>query len=264
MTLTNLGVLYRDMQQLSESAHASQEALDIYRQLAEDNPQAYLPYLAGTLNNLGELYYNLGVLYRDTKRLSASEQAFQEPLITFRQLAEDNPQAYLPDVALMLNNLGVLYRDTNRLSASEQALQEALIIRRQFAQDNPQAYLPDVAMTLTNLGVLKFNQGNVQQAQAYVDEALTIRRRLWEKHASAYGNDLAQGLRVKVMILLSKAGETTLVHNHLHMKVTVLLSKAGETTSICDHLQEMANVALSENLKRWAYEGAETLCVCRQ
>ena len=158
-----------------------------------------------------------------------SQQAYQEALATYRQLAQDNSQAYLPYVATILNNLAVLYRATQRPSDSEQAYQEALAAYRQLTQDNPQAYVPYVATILSNLGFLNYNQGNSKQAHAYVDEALTIRRRLWEKHASVYGNDLAQSLGVEVLILLSTNGGASLV---------------------CDRLQEMANVALSENLKR--------------
>ena len=56
MTLNNLALLYSDIQRLSDSEQAYQEALAIYRQLARDNPQNYLLYVAGTLNNLGILY----------------------------------------------------------------------------------------------------------------------------------------------------------------------------------------------------------------
>src|SRR5207248_2876950 len=85
---------------------------------------------------------------------TTAHTVYQEALTTYRQLAQANPQAYLPDVAMTLNNLGVLYRATQRLSESEQAYQEALTTYRQLAQANPQAYLPDVAMTLNNLGLL--------------------------------------------------------------------------------------------------------------
>ena len=55
MTLNNLGNLYRATQRLSESEQAYQEALTTYRQLVQANPQAYLPNVALTLNNLGIL-----------------------------------------------------------------------------------------------------------------------------------------------------------------------------------------------------------------
>jgi tetratricopeptide (TPR) repeat protein len=53
-TLNNLGILHLDQNRMEEARKAYDEALTIRRQLAKQNPEAYLPDLAGTLNNLGE------------------------------------------------------------------------------------------------------------------------------------------------------------------------------------------------------------------
>ena len=66
------------------------------RDLAKANPQAYLPDVTATLNNLGNLYSN-------TQRLKEAADAYSEALQTQRNLAKDNPQAYLPDVARTLD-----------------------------------------------------------------------------------------------------------------------------------------------------------------
>ncbi|ASC71807.1 TPR repeat family protein [Halomicronema hongdechloris C2206] len=78
---------------------------------------------------------------------------YSEVLTSHRQLAQENPRAYLPDVAMTLNNLAILQADQNQLSAAQASYEEALGIRRQLAQENPRAYLPDVAMTLLNLSI---------------------------------------------------------------------------------------------------------------
>ena len=178
---------------------------------------------------------NLGLLYRDTQRLSEAELAFQEALTIRRQLA----QVYMPDMATTLNNLGALYYDTQRFSEAGQAFQEALTIRRQLAQANPQAYLPHMAMTLNSLGILRLAQEDLQQAQMLITEALTIRRALWKHHAGAYGDGLAQSLAVEILILQRKKEAVTL---------------------ICEQLHEMANVARGENLKQWAKERTGEVC----
>ena len=41
---------------MKEAEEAFAEALEIRRKLAEANPDAYLPYVASTLNNLANLY----------------------------------------------------------------------------------------------------------------------------------------------------------------------------------------------------------------
>ena len=76
------------------------EALENYRRLALADAM-YLPDLAMTLNNLG-------LLQRDKNEFPAAEARYQEALAIQRRLAEANPQAYLPNLANMLNNLANL------------------------------------------------------------------------------------------------------------------------------------------------------------
>ena len=52
MSLNNLGIQLAEAGQRQAALAAAREAADTYRQLAEANPDAYLPNLAGALNNL--------------------------------------------------------------------------------------------------------------------------------------------------------------------------------------------------------------------
>jgi tetratricopeptide (TPR) repeat protein len=81
-----------------------EEAVEHYRRLAQANPAAYLPDLAGSLNNLG---IRLDAVGRREEALAPTEEAVEH----YRRLAQANPAAYLPDLATSLNNLG------NRLDA---------------------------------------------------------------------------------------------------------------------------------------------------
>ena len=51
--MNNLANLDRVQNRLGEARNHDEAALAIYRQLAKQNPEVYLPYLAVTLNNLG-------------------------------------------------------------------------------------------------------------------------------------------------------------------------------------------------------------------
>ncbi|MEZ4606335.1 MAG: tetratricopeptide repeat protein [Deinococcales bacterium] len=51
-SLNNLGKMYSDLGQRSETLKATERALDIYEKLAQSNPDAFLPDLAMSLNNL--------------------------------------------------------------------------------------------------------------------------------------------------------------------------------------------------------------------
>jgi hypothetical protein len=57
---------------------------------------------------------NLGVLYADTHRFPEAEAALKEAADVERALAAQNPAAYRPNLATILNNLASLYRGMHR------------------------------------------------------------------------------------------------------------------------------------------------------
>ena len=60
MICNNLGVLYRNTNRLKEAEAYYQEALEIYRKLAKENPEAYEEEVADTSFNSAVLYFNQG------------------------------------------------------------------------------------------------------------------------------------------------------------------------------------------------------------
>ena len=164
---------------LAEACPIYEKGLEGLRIAAKADRSAYLPNVATTLNNLGNLYAK-------TQRNGDAEKAYDEALKSYRELAEANRSAYLPNVAMTLNNLGILYADTQRHGEAEKAYDEALNIRRELAEANRSAYLPDVAMTLNNLGNLYANTQRHGDAEKAYDEALKSYHELAEANRSAY------------------------------------------------------------------------------
>jgi len=120
-------------------------------------PHEALPYYEKAYQNRPdkvEYAFQYALTLQKQQSFALAQPVYQEALRIYRQLAEQNPAAYLPYVAGTLHNLATLYHATQRLSDSAQAYREALTIRRQLAEQHPDAYLPDVAMTLTNLALL--------------------------------------------------------------------------------------------------------------
>ncbi|MBU0717425.1 MAG: tetratricopeptide repeat protein [Planctomycetes bacterium] len=68
------------------------------RTLAEARPDAFLPDLAGSLNNLSNRLSALG-------RREEAFEACNEAVGHYRTLAEARTDAFLPDLAISLNNL---------------------------------------------------------------------------------------------------------------------------------------------------------------
>jgi tetratricopeptide (TPR) repeat protein len=185
--LVMLGWALSALGRREEALTATQEAVKIYRQLAQQNPQAFLPDLAATLNNLGRALSALG--WRE-EALAATQGAAD----LYRDLARANPQAFLPYLATSLNNLG---SDLSALGRREEALkatQESVDIRRKLAEQNPQAFLPDLATSLNNLGLMLSALGRREEALAATQEAADLYRDLARANPQAFLPDLARSL----------------------------------------------------------------------
>jgi tetratricopeptide (TPR) repeat protein len=96
------------------------------RQLAATNPDAWLPDLARSLNNLGVRLSELG---RRQEALAPTEEA----VTIYRRLAASNPEAWLPDLAGSLNNLGVRLSRLGRRQEALASTEEAVTIYRGLA-----------------------------------------------------------------------------------------------------------------------------------
>ena len=172
-----------------------EKVLQELRELSKQNPEAYKPDVAATLNNLGALLYA-------TNDLKQAQDYYEEALEIHRELAKQNPEAYKRDVAITLNNLGILFSDTNKLKQAQDYYEEALEIRRELAEQNPEAYKPDVAITLYNLGNLLNATNDLKQAQAHNEEALKLYQDLAEQNPEAYKPNVAMTLNNLVILYL--------------------------------------------------------------
>ncbi|MFJ6775298.1 hypothetical protein ACIQOV_30775, partial [Kitasatospora sp. NPDC091257] len=111
----------------------AQEATDHYRTLTATNPDAYLPDLAGALNNLA---VNLGELGQHKKGLAVAQEATDH----YRTLTATNPDAYLPDLAGALNNLAVNLGGLGQHKKGLAAAQEATDHYRTLTEANPDLF----------------------------------------------------------------------------------------------------------------------------
>jgi tetratricopeptide (TPR) repeat protein len=186
----------------AEALEAAQEAVDLYRRLAAQHPDAFLPYLATSLNNLG---IRLSALGRRAEALEATQEAVE----IRRRLAAQRPDAFLPDLASSLNNLGNRLSALGRLEEALLAAQESVKIRRQLARQNPDAFLPYLANSLNSLSNVLFALDRQEEALQAAQEAVEIRRRLARQYPEAFLPDLAESLGAygKALLGLGRALE---------------------------------------------------------
>lgn len=155
-----------------------EEALKLYRKLAEQNPGTYLPYLATTLNEAGNVDGR-------QNRLEDARLHYEEALPYLRQLALQNPDPNLANTATTLSNLAGVDRRQHRLDDARQHLEDALKIRRQLAQQTPATDLPEMALILNNLENLDGLQNRVDDARRHFGESVSIYRQLAHQGAGA-------------------------------------------------------------------------------
>ena len=171
-----------------DAAHSfALAATELYRRLSADRPDAFLPDLAASLNNLGVMLSALG---RREEALAAA----QETVENYRRLVADRPDAFLPDLAASLNNLGSRLGDLGSREDALRAAQEAVEIRRRLAADRPDAFLPDLAASLNNLGSRLGDLGRREEALAAAQETVENYRRLVADRPDAFLPDLAMSL----------------------------------------------------------------------
>ena len=66
--------------------------------------------------------------------MNEARKEYAEALKMFRELANKEPETYLPYVAATLNNLGILDRAQNRPEEAGKAFEKALKIYEDFAK----------------------------------------------------------------------------------------------------------------------------------
>lgn len=172
-----------------------------------------------------------------------AEPIYEKSIKIIRKLAKDNPEVYLPKVALTLNNLGILYAATNKLEEAEGAYSEALKTYRSLADKNPAAYLPDVAMTLHNLGFLcSLTNKETKKCLIYIEESIEIRRRFAKAQPARFNDDLSTSLITWCIIL------------------TTNKEIDKNKTKICSSLREAHDIAYSPALKEIAKKMIDQHC----
>ncbi|MFF7336882.1 tetratricopeptide repeat protein [Streptomyces sp. NPDC008163] len=180
LTLSQLGL--RD-----QALVFSGEAVGLYQELSEMNPEAYLPDLADALNSLALHLTDTG------DRRGALVPAHKAVRIR-RTLAEQHPGTFRPGLATSLNNLANHLADTGDRQGALASAQEAAGLYRTLAEQHPATFLPDLAMSFHNLAYHLANVGDHQGALASAREAADLYRTLAEQHPATHTSDLAMSL----------------------------------------------------------------------
>ena len=134
----NYARLLQSLNDFKKAKTLYEKVLQELRELSKQNPEAYKPDVAMTLNNLG-------TLFSDTNKLKQAQAHYEEALKLYQDLAKQNPEAYNSYVAMTLNNLVILYLELKKKGDAEKAYQGAHDIYQKLAGRHPGAYEIDYA-----------------------------------------------------------------------------------------------------------------------
>jgi tetratricopeptide (TPR) repeat protein len=112
----------------------AQEAVELYRALARQNPDAFEPDLAMSLNTLAVLLSDLG---RQSEALAPAQEAVE----LYRALARQNPDAFQPYLARALVAVGQALEGNDRGREALVSFAEAVRILTPHFQALPDAHL---------------------------------------------------------------------------------------------------------------------------
>ena len=98
---------------------AAQEAVEIWRQLAEVDPGSYL-------SDLGAMLSNLGIWLGEAGQGEAALESTKEAVEIFHQMAELDPDAYLPSLISSLNDYSVRLTEIGRSAEVNEAWESAI------------------------------------------------------------------------------------------------------------------------------------------
>ena len=171
VSLGSLAVLKAERNQFSDAECMYGKSLEIYRHLAEVNPDRYDSAVASMLNNLAKLHKILN-------RLDDAEQEYEEVLSIRRRLAKSGTEEYYSAIASTLNDLANLHKYVNNFKSAECEYKEALVIRRHLAGKYPERYNFDLVDTLNSLAILFACLNQYTDAESTYKEALLICRGL--------------------------------------------------------------------------------------
>ena len=176
-----------EMGQREEALEAALEAVEIYRELARQRPDAFRSDLANSLNNVSSFLIALG---QGEEALEAAREAVN----IYRELAQQHPDAFRSDLADSLNNVAGVLGELDQREEALEAGREALEIRRMLTGQRPDVFRPDLAMSLNNVAIRLSDLGQREEALEAARESVEIYRELARHRPGIFHPGLAMSL----------------------------------------------------------------------
>lgn len=163
------------------------KSLDICQKYVASDWQTYLPNVANTLSNLGNLHVK-------TLEYELAEGELKEALSHFKMLADILPDKFNQFVALAYNNLGEYYRERELYKEAESVITIAVHMRRELNLQLTESSKMELACSLNNLGLVHLNTHRYEECINELEESLDLYQSL---------SDTARYLEKESMVMLN-------------------------------------------------------------
>ena len=180
-------ILLAEVGRWTDALTASEEAVELRRELTATNRDAHLADLAMSLQNQANRLAQVG---RRTDALTIS----QEALDLRRELTATNRDAHLPNLARSLHNHAIRLAEAGRQADALTTSQEALDLRRELTATNRDAHLPNLAGSLHNHAIRLARIGRQADALTISQEAVDLYQELAATNRDAHLPNLAGSL----------------------------------------------------------------------
>jgi tetratricopeptide (TPR) repeat protein len=184
--LEHLAWRYRNAGRHEDALAAIREAVELRRQLAEDDP-ATAPELANSLNTLAAVLHQTG-------QVEDALPVAEEAVAVYHRLRESDPDAFTSNYAMAVNNLGTALLHLGRAADSVAPGREAVRAVRALLPTDPDQYRPRLVATLMNLGNALAESGQAEDGLTTTRQALELLRELAAADPDAHQHDLSQTL----------------------------------------------------------------------
>lgn len=149
------------------------EAYSMYKELLDDNPNAYKPAIADLARGIGF------ACLKDTLKYGESEIFYQQSIGLYHELCKKDSVVYERDLAGAKSGLALLYQEEKRFSDSEKLFEEALTTFENLSRSTPQPYLLHTAETIERILYLYDDWGfHFEERKKCINKICDIYKRL--------------------------------------------------------------------------------------
>ncbi|GGG91524.1 tetratricopeptide repeat protein [Silvibacterium dinghuense] len=185
---TNLGILYARQGRSAAAEKAYLKAIDLYRALASQQPDAYLAALSGTYGDLAQLYGSTG---ESAQKIDEIYRLALDPLLEAGKAA---PLLWLPQIAEIYTGIGFYKARIGDDSGAAWSYRKALGAYNEIRSRGGTADIGKLAVTLAQFATLETRLDPAAAGEDY-ESAIAVLRVLTDKaNAAIYGPLLIEAL----------------------------------------------------------------------